>query len=99
MDRPGIRSTCETTRLRSYGGPLVSNHERALTVKDVAQQFGVTTGRVYGWIKGGHIRPSRLPNGGPYRFRRSDIDEFWERCRVGSSNDQTTVSALEAEGF
>lgn len=69
--------------------------ERALTVRDVAQTYGVTPQRVYGWIKDGHIRPIRLPGGGPYRFRRSDLEEFETRCRDASSTAQTTDSGSE----
>ena len=69
--------------------------ERALTVRDVAALYGVTSKCVYGWIKDGHIRPIRLPGGGPYRFRRSDLEEFETRCRGGSSSDQTTGSDSE----
>jgi excisionase family DNA binding protein len=65
--------------------------ERALTVRDVAERYGVTAARVYDWIKGGHIRPMRLPGGGPYRFRPADLEEFETRCRGENSNDQTTV--------
>jgi excisionase family DNA binding protein len=66
--------------------------DRALTVKDVAARYGVTSQRIYDWIKGGHIRPIRLPGGRAYRFRQSDLDEFESRCRVESSSDQTTDS-------
>jgi excisionase family DNA binding protein len=65
--------------------------ERALRVKDVASLYGVTPQMVYGWIREGHIRPFRLPGGGAYRFRPSDLDEFENRCRVSSSNDPTTA--------
>ena len=68
--------------------------ERPLTVKGVADLYGVRPQRVYGWIKDGHIRPIRLP-GGPYRFRRSDLEEFETRCRDASSKDPTTGSDSE----
>lgn len=72
--------------------------ERALTVKDVAAELGVTPQRVYGWIKDGHIRPIRLPGGGPYRFRRSDLNEFEARCRGENSIDRTIVYEDEEGG-
>jgi excisionase family DNA binding protein len=65
--------------------------ERAITVRDVAERYGVTAARVYDWIKGGHIRPMRLPGGGPYRFRQADLEEFETRCRGENSTDPTTV--------
>ena len=69
--------------------------ERALTVRDVAALYGVTSARVYDWIKGGHIRTMRLPGGGPYRFRQADLEEFEARCRGESSTDHTTDSDSE----
>jgi excisionase family DNA binding protein len=69
--------------------------ERALTVRDVAERYGVTAARVYDWIKGGHIRPMRLPGGGPYRFRPADLEEFETRCRGENSNDRTIGSGEE----
>jgi excisionase family DNA binding protein len=69
--------------------------ERAITVKGVAELYSVTPQVVYGWIRDGHIRPLRLPGGGSYRFRQSDLDEFETRCRGENSTDQTTASAEE----
>ena len=60
----------------------------ALTVKNVADLYLVTPQRVYGWIKDGHIRPIRLPGGGPYRFRQVHLDEFETRCRDASSGSE-----------
>jgi excisionase family DNA binding protein len=67
--------------------------ERAITVRDVAREYGVTPKAVYGWIKAGFIVAIRLP-GGDYRFRREHLDDF-DRCRDTSSSDQTTDSDSE----
>lgn len=67
--------------------------EKALTVKDVAETYGVTPQMVYVWIKKGHIRPLRLPGGGSYRFRKGDLEEFERQCRGENSTDQTTDCA------
>src|SRR5215831_276860 len=72
-------------------------HERidkALTVVDVAREYGVQPKTVYAWIRKGEIRALRLP-GGDYRFRREHLDAF-DRCRDTSSSARTTDSALEA---
>jgi excisionase family DNA binding protein len=66
--------------------------DRALTVRDVAEIFGVRPQRVYGWLKHDHITALRLPGGGGYRFRPSDIQEFEERCRGQDSKNPTTDS-------
>jgi excisionase family DNA binding protein len=69
--------------------------EKAFTVKDVADLYSVTPQKVYDWIRHGQIKPLRLPGGGPYRFRRSDLDEFDQQCRDANSNDPTTASGSE----
>lgn len=68
--------------------------ERALTVRDVAREYGVTADTVYRWIRGGVLRPIRLP-GGDYRFRREHLAEFDERCRVPSESASDTISDEE----
>jgi excisionase family DNA binding protein len=70
--------------------------ERALTVREVAAEYGVTPATVYGWIRDGFLRPLRLP-GGDYRFRREHIEEFDRQCRDASSPAQTTDSGAEVE--
>lgn len=70
--------------------------QRAMTVRDVAQEYCVTIDTVYRWIKAGRLRPIRLP-GGDYRFRREHLAEFDELCRVQSSPGPITDCASEAE--
>jgi excisionase family DNA binding protein len=53
---------------------------RALTVRDVAAEYGVAIDTVYRWIKSGRLRPLRLPSGN-YRFRREHLTAFDDECR------------------
>jgi len=68
--------------------------DRAITVKNVAAEYGVSCDTVYRWIKSGMLRPIRLP-GGDYRFRREHLEEFDQQCRVQGSTDPTTDYASE----
>lgn len=68
----------------------------ALTVPQVAAEYGVTRKTVYAWIKLGTLPAVKLP-GGDYRFRRRDLDEFDARCRGTNSPAQTTSSDDEEQ--
>lgn len=74
---------------------MLKSPDRALTVKDVAAEYGVKPATVYGWIGDKKLPTIRLP-GGAYRFRRSDLDEFDRQCRDRNSDDQIIDS--DAEG-
>ena len=76
------------------GVTLVAMTDRALTVRDVAREYGVTPKAVYGWIKAGLIVAIRLP-GGDYRFRREHLEDF-DRCRDTSLKSQT-IASVSAE--
>lgn len=65
--------------------------ERALTVPQVAAEYGVHRKTIYAWIKNGSLPVVKLP-GGDYRFRRCDLDEFEARCRATNSPPPTTSS-------
>src|SRR5260370_6886546 len=64
----------------------------AMTVRQVALEYGVRPDTVYGWIKLGLLRPIRLP-GGDYRIRREHLAEFDEACRVQNAPPSDTTSA------
>lgn len=70
--------------------------ERALTVPQVAAEYGVNRKTIYAWIKDGALPAVKLP-GGDYRFRRRDLDEFDARCRAISSPAPITSSGDEEE--
>lgn len=70
--------------------------ERALTVKDVAAEYGVTPATVYGWIKEGDLVPLKLP-GGTFRFRRAQLDEFDRRCLAANSTSPTIGSTHDED--
>jgi excisionase family DNA binding protein len=64
--------------------------EKALTVRDVAREYGVQSKTVRVWIRSGTLAAIRLP-GGEFRFRRHHLDEF-DRCRATSSSNPATAS-------
>jgi excisionase family DNA binding protein len=53
--------------------------DRALTVREVAERYGVTTPTVNGWIKKGALKAHRLP-GGHWRILPDAIAEFDRKC-------------------
>ncbi len=69
--------------------------ERALTVRDVAREYGVTAKTVYRWLaaKQNPLCGIRLP-GGDWRFRREHLDKF-DQCRDTSLQNQITDSDSE----
>ncbi len=69
--------------------------ERALTVRDVAREYGVAPKTVYKWLarKKDPLCGIKLP-GGDWRFRREHLDRF-DQCRDTSSSDQITDSGSE----
>src|ERR1700731_2273830 len=67
--------------------------DRALTVRDVAREYGVTPKTVWGWIADSELVAIKLP-GGDYRIRREHLDEF-DRCHAASSKNPTTASDSE----
>jgi excisionase family DNA binding protein len=47
-----------------------------LTVAEVAERLGVTTGAVLDWIKRGEIRASNLGGRAGWRIRPQDVEAF-----------------------
>lgn len=56
-----------------------------LTVEDVAPLLGLSAKNVYVMTSRGLIPHYRIgPNRGKIRFRRADIDDYIQGCRVGA---------------
>ena len=73
--------------------------ERAMTVREVAAEYGVQPDTVYAWIKAKLLRPIRLP-GGDYRIRREHLAEFDEQHRVREEpKPSITSDSAETTGF
>lgn len=53
-----------------------------LMLKEIAQQFGVSTGSVRNWIREGKLKAILTP-GGHRRVRRKDFDEFLKKYQKG----------------
>ena len=68
--------------------------DRALTVLDVAREYGVCRKTVYRWLSSKALQGMRLP-GGDWRFRREHLDRF-DQCRDTSLTNQITDSDSEA---
>jgi excisionase family DNA binding protein len=67
--------------------------DRAMTVRQVAAEYGVTPKTIYQWVKGGALRSIQLP-AGDLRFRRHHLDEF-DQCRDRGLPNPTTDSVVE----
>jgi excisionase family DNA binding protein len=53
-------------------------HKDFLMLKDVAGYFGVSTGSVRNWIRGGKLKAILTP-GGHRRIRRTDFELFLKK--------------------
>jgi excisionase family DNA binding protein len=73
--------------------------ERALTVRDVAAEYGVAGDTVYRWIKSGRLSAIKLPGGG-YRFRREHLAAFDESCSTPpATTAPVAMSDLRRDAF
>src|SRR6516164_8270320 len=64
--------------------------DRAYTVRQVAEEYGVERDTVYRWIRTKQLAAIKLP-GGDLRLRRHHLEAF-DRCRDTSLPDQSTDS-------
>ena len=70
-----------------YGIPSPQlKHPTELTVKEVAQKFGISRGVVYYWIQNGYLEARRIQDGYPYWITLSSEMEKKLKDRINVSN-------------
>jgi hypothetical protein len=92
MGRPYTTKIIQWIRWRYQIPPARLKNPEELTVQQVAQQFGVSTGVVYCWIEHRIITARRLNDGMPYWITLKPVDEQKLRDWVRNSSKIPKIS-------
>lgn len=90
--RPYSAKIIQWIRWRYQIPPATLKKPEELTVQQVAQQFGVSTGVIYYWIEHKIITARRLNDGMPYWITLNPLDEHKLRDWVRNSSRIPKVS-------
>ncbi len=91
IDLTGADSGGHEAAMANGGSMSERDNGRYITTREAAELLGVNRATVINWARQGRFGGIQYGNRGIYRFERSEILDFLNRSRLGSSTQSSSA--------